>query len=76
MREVNVVWCHNHGQWEASEHGQAVESAPTKEDCVRKAAEWAKAQGEPVSVRIHELDGRFEEERTYPRAADPEESAG
>lgn len=24
-----------------------------------------------MSVRIHKADGKFEEERTYPRSADP-----
>ena len=31
---------------------------------------------EPVSVRIHDVDGKFQEERTYPRSADPRKSKG
>ena len=30
----------------------------------------------PLSVKIRKLDGTFEEERTYPRSADPRESEG
>lgn len=29
-----------------------------------------------VTLRIHKLDGRFQEERTYPRKADPKKSKG
>ena len=31
---------------------------------------------EPVSVQIHRVDGQFQEERTYPRNADPPRSPG
>lgn len=31
---------------------------------------------EPTSLRIHRRDGTFQEERTYPRAADPKKSKG
>ena len=30
----------------------------------------------PVSVKIHKEDGKFQEERTYPRKADPKKSKG
>jgi hypothetical protein len=29
-----------------------------------------------ASVRIHNADGKFQEERTYPRSADPRSSKG
>lgn len=34
------------------------------------------ASGGSVSLRIHDKDGRFQEERTYPRAADPKHRKG
>jgi hypothetical protein len=34
-------------------------------------AAGAKTDTEPASVRIHKLDGKMHEERTYPRSADP-----
>jgi len=43
---------------------------------VRKTAEVAKAAPKPVSVKIHKLNGQFQEERTYPRSADPRQSKG
>jgi hypothetical protein len=38
--------------------------------------ELARSLGEPVSVRIHRVDGRFQEEHTYLRGADPPEYPG
>jgi hypothetical protein len=45
--------------------------ASTKAQTVKKVAAGAKTDTEPVSVRIHKLDGNMHEERTYPRSADP-----
>jgi hypothetical protein len=36
-------------------------------DLPKQADEW---------VRIHELDGKIQDERTYPRGADPRRSKG
>ena len=43
-----------------------------KEDAVAGCTEY---MGEhPGSLKIHRADGSFEEERTYPRSADPVEA--
>ncbi len=42
----------------------------TKEDVVKKTIELAKNQ-EKSSVKIHKTNGKFQEERTYPKKADP-----
>lgn len=34
------------------------------------------ADGKPVSIRIYGKNGRIQEERTYPRKADPKRSKG
>lgn len=34
------------------------------------------SKSNPVSVRIHNVYGKFQEERTYPRSADPKKSKG
>ena len=47
-----------------------------KEQLIASMARFAKNSDEAISVRIHTRDGRFEEERTYPHAADPPESKG
>ncbi len=50
--------------------------APTKAEAVKKVATAAKKDPQPVSVRIHKADGKIQQERTYPRSADPRRSKG
>jgi hypothetical protein len=65
-------------QWRAESKGRAVPgtSAPRKADAIKKTAEKAKASPEAVTVKIHKENGRIQEERTYPRKADPRKSKG
>ena len=63
--------------WVATtDDGEVVASELHKDDCIRATAEYAESLGEPVTVKIHREDGTFEEERTYPRSADPRRSPG
>ena len=59
------------GNWNLRKEGtfQVLVSDPNKETATEKAAAYVKARG--GSLRIHRLNGTFEEERTYPRSADP-----
>jgi hypothetical protein len=50
--------------------------AATKDQAIKNTAGVAKKSSEPVSVKIHKESGRFQEERTYPRSADPRRSKG
>ena len=59
-----------------STSGMAVASGRTKDEAVRATASYARQAGTPTSVRIHGRDGRIQEERTYPRGADPRSSRG
>ncbi len=45
-----------------------------KEDVVKKMQTYMKSK--MGSVRIHKVDGSIQEERTYPRSADPKKSKG
>lgn len=67
---------HSNTGWVLKQEGSG--SGPvvgkTKEEAVRQTARLLNGQG--CSVRIHKLDGTFEEERTYPRSADPRQSKG
>jgi len=65
-------------EWKAQSKGRTVPgtSARRKDDAVRKTAQKARANPEPVTVKIHKLSGGIEEERTYPRKADPRKSKG
>jgi hypothetical protein len=72
MKEIAVV--HRQENWVAESGNEILLAADKKEDAVRLAVELARSLGEPVSVRIHRADGQFQEERTYPRSADPRRS--
>ncbi|MEZ7873349.1 MAG: DUF2188 domain-containing protein [Bacteroidales bacterium] len=53
------------------ENGQrASVTGATKNEVVQKTIEIAKNQSE-ASVKIHKMDGKFQQERTYPRKSDP-----
>lgn len=55
---------------------KVVKTFKTKEDATAGGA-LKKAIGEDGgSVKIQKMDGKFQEERTYPKSADPSESKG
>jgi len=57
------------------EGGQDVsKSASTKAEIIAMASQFL--QGKTASLKIHKEDGQFQEERTFPRAADPRKSKG
>jgi hypothetical protein len=63
--------------WTAkTKNGRAFATGNTKAAVVKNAAAKARKSTRPVSLRIHGRDGRIQEERTYPRAADPRSSKG
>ena len=64
------------GHWDLTLEGagRAAISKPTKAEFIEAA--HAFMAGRAGSVKIHGTDGRLEEERTYPRSADPSASAG
>jgi hypothetical protein len=76
MKRIDVV--KRGSQWvgETGKTKQVVSRAPTKEAAVKQTAEVAKKEPDAVSVKIHNLDGKIQEERTYPRSADPRRSPG
>lgn len=76
MKRMDVVKKGN--QWGAESGGKTVRGtkAPTKVAAVKSTAQVARNSREPVSVKIHNENGRIGEERTYPGSADPRESKG
>lgn len=62
--------------WELRKQGasHASKTAPTKAEMIEIAAEYF--QGKVASLKIHKEDGTLQEERTYPRSADPARSKG
>lgn len=47
-----------------------------KEDAIKDSAAYLKSTDDGGSLRIHKEDGKFQEERTYPRSKDPKSSKG
>ena len=63
-------------RWVGTTGAQTVVTARTKTEAVSKAAAAAKADRQPTSVRIRKVNGQIQQERTYPRGADPRRSKG
>src|SRR4051812_29343916 len=72
MKRIDVV--KKGDGWAGESGGRTVSN--TKAETVRKTVAVAKQGSEPVSVRIHGVDGKIQEERTYPRSADPRRRKG
>ena len=62
--------------WELKKEGaaRASKTASTKVEIIKLATEFL--QGKTVSLKIHKEDGTIQEERTYPRSADPTQTKG
>jgi hypothetical protein len=65
------------GGWQGKAQGaeRASVVSDRKADAQRATIDIAKNKGD-ASVYIHGRDGRIQEERTYPRSADPRETKG
>jgi len=74
MDNYHITKVNDH--WELKKQGatRASHTAPTKDEIVEKT--HAFLEGKTASVKIHKLDGTIQEERTYPRSADPSRSKG
>jgi hypothetical protein len=62
--------------WELKKEGatRASKTASTKDEILNLATEYL--DGKTASLKIHKADGVLQEERTYPRKADPTKSKG
>lgn len=76
MKRIDVV--KKGDKWVGESGGRTVRGtgAPNKDQAVKNTAGVAKKSPEPVTVKIHRENGRIQEERTYPRSADPRRSKG
>lgn len=63
-------------KWNLTKEGgqRPSKSADTKEEIIQETRDFM--QGKEASVKIHKEDGRFQEERTYPRGSDPSKTKG
>jgi hypothetical protein len=62
--------------WALTKEGaqRASKAASTKAEITALASEFL--QGKTASLKIHKEDGTIQEERTFPRGADPRKSKG
>lgn len=62
--------------WELRKEGaaRASKTANTKDDLLKITGSFM--DGKTASVKIHKKDGSIQEERTYPRSADPHKTKG
>lgn len=62
--------------WELKKAGadRASKRAATQQELLSSLQEFF--AGKTVSVKVHKADGTLEEERTYPRSADPRRTKG
>jgi uncharacterized protein DUF2188 len=74
MKRIDIV--KSGTQWVARSGRDQLASGPTKQQVVRTTAQTARKVPGGASVRIHKLNGQVQEERTYPRRADPRRSRG
>ena len=63
-------------EWRLEKAGsdRALVKAPTKAEAIQKTRHYMKTR--KGSVRIHKVNRKIQEERTYPRGADPRSSKG
>jgi len=67
----------NASQWGVTDGANVVATAGTKAEAVKLAAQKARAAASPerpTQLFVRGKDGRIQEERTYPRSADPRSS--
>ena len=62
--------------WDLKKEGatRASKSGSTKAEIIELATAFL--QGKTASLKIHKEDGTIQEERTYPRSADPVKTKG
>lgn len=62
--------------WDLKKEGatRASQRAATKAEAIQLATVFL--EGKTASLKIHKEDGTIQEERTYPRSADPAKSKG
>jgi hypothetical protein len=76
MKRIDLVKRGSEWVAESGKSKKVVARAPTKLRAIKKTAKVARADRQPVTVKIHKQGGPIQEERTYPRKADPRGSKG
>lgn len=78
LTKYTLVHNEKRNRWdlENDKTDNVVKSFKTKEDATAGGVLSRAVGAEGGSVKIQKVDGKFQEERTYPRSADPKSSPG
>ena len=64
-KDVRVLPDGGRGKWKTTVDGKKVSGHRSKDAAVQRGRREAKRGKEPAELRIHKLDGKIQEERTY-----------
>lgn len=74
MDNYHITKDGEHWKFQMEGGSRAIKLSDTKADAIKHMRRYM--EGKTGSVKIHLENGQFEEERTYPRSADPSQSPG
>lgn len=74
MDTYHITFKDNEWKFTKSGNSRASRTADTKDKIINKMQDYM--SDHVGSVKIHKKNGRFQEERTYPRSSDPSSSPG
>lgn len=75
-KTYHVTKTENGWQGKAENGQRASTTGDTKAGVMQRTIEIAKNHNGNSNVIIHKQDGKFQEERTYPKSSDPSETQG
>lgn len=76
MKNYHVTKAGSSWILKAASSSEALLKKGTKTELVSSLAAYFKKKGIVGSVKIHTVDGKIQEERTYPASRDPHKSKG
>lgn len=74
MNEYHLVYEKEAWKFKKANSTRAMKNFEKKSEGVKYSTDYVKDKG--GSLKIHKLDGAIQEERTYPRSADPKHIKG
>ncbi|MFK7060258.1 DUF2188 domain-containing protein [Flavobacterium oreochromis] len=75
-KTYHVTKTENGWQGKAENGKRASTTGDTKAQVMQRTIEIAKKHNGNSNVIIHKQDGKFQEERTYPKSSDPRQTPG
>lgn len=72
----NYHLTHQSGEWKLKKEGsdRAIKTFASKQEAMDYSTEYMREH--EGSLKFHKEDGKIQEERTYPRSADPNQTKG